>query len=115
MDLHTFQTEMKRIHRLRSNQWITFGGSYAGSLAAWYRLKFPESAHAALAASAPVGIVADFPGYYQVVITSLAATHSQHCVDAVHDATRSMRKLVEGGGTEWILLKRAFKYSSSRT
>ncbi|KAF0879871.1 TSSP protease, partial [Crocuta crocuta] len=49
-----------------SSLWICFGGSYAGSLAAWARLKFPHLIFASVASSAPVRAVLDFSEYNQV-------------------------------------------------
>lgn len=41
---------------------VAIGGSYAGSMAAWFRLKYPHLADMALASSAPMVAVADFKG-----------------------------------------------------
>ncbi|KAF3815409.1 hypothetical protein GH733_016791 [Mirounga leonina] len=49
-----------------SSPWICFGGSYAGSLAAWARLKFPHLIFASVASSAPVRAVLDFSEYNEV-------------------------------------------------
>lgn len=46
-----------------TGKWIVVGGSYAGSLAAYYRLKFPELAVGALASSGPVQARANFEEY----------------------------------------------------
>ncbi len=59
---------MNRIHSLpKDTKWIVFGGSYAGTLAAWARLKYPHLIYAAVAASAPMFAVADLPGNYLFV------------------------------------------------
>ncbi|XP_037700665.1 thymus-specific serine protease [Choloepus didactylus] len=57
-----------------SSPWICFGGSYAGSLAAWARLKFPHLIFASVASSAPVRAVLDFSEYNEVVSRSLTNT-----------------------------------------
>ncbi|XP_016075746.1 PREDICTED: thymus-specific serine protease [Miniopterus natalensis] len=56
-----------------SSPWVCFGGSYAGSLAAWARLKFPHLLFAAVASSAPVLAVLDFSAYNEVVSRSLTS------------------------------------------
>ncbi|XP_018411561.1 PREDICTED: putative serine protease K12H4.7 [Nanorana parkeri] len=75
-DLAHFQVVMTEKLGLGNRKWIVFGGSYPGCLAAWYRLKFPHLAHAAVASSAPVQAVLNFSEYLDVVQSSLARNHS---------------------------------------
>jgi pimeloyl-ACP methyl ester carboxylesterase len=42
------------------NKWIVMGGSYAGALSAWFRLKFPHLAIGAVSSSGVVDVVNDF-------------------------------------------------------
>jgi pimeloyl-ACP methyl ester carboxylesterase len=65
-DLATFQKFASTQLGL-SGKWIVIGGSYAGSLAAYYRMKYPELAVGALASSGPVMAKADFEEYDQTV------------------------------------------------
>ncbi|MEE6517610.1 hypothetical protein FKM82_027935 [Ascaphus truei] len=61
-DIAHFQTVMTQKLGLGDGKWVVFGGSYPGSLAAWYRMKYPHLAHAAVASSAPVNAVVNFSG-----------------------------------------------------
>uniref|UniRef100_A0A3B4A6I3 Uncharacterized protein n=1 Tax=Periophthalmus magnuspinnatus TaxID=409849 RepID=A0A3B4A6I3_9GOBI len=41
-DLAHFRTTIAEIWGLSDRKWMAFGGSYPGSLAAWFRLKYPH-------------------------------------------------------------------------
>ena len=61
-DLATFQKHMMK-ERGFNGRWVAFGGSYAGTLAAFYREKHPELVAGALASSAPVLMKNEFFEY----------------------------------------------------
>ncbi|KAJ3269874.1 hypothetical protein HDV01_000836 [Terramyces sp. JEL0728] len=62
------------------NKWITIGGSYAGNLAAWMRLKYPDLVFAAHSSSAPLYAVEEFWQYgYGVDIGLAKSGGSQVC------------------------------------
>ncbi|XP_078302594.1 thymus-specific serine protease [Panthera onca] len=90
-----------------SSPWICFGGSYAGSLAAWARLKFPHLIFASVASSAPVRAVLDFSEYNEVVsrsLTSEAVGGSPECRAAAAAAFADVeRRLLAGGAARAAL------------
>ncbi|XP_064138175.1 thymus-specific serine protease [Loxodonta africana] len=91
-----------------SSPWICFGGSYAGSLAAWARLKFPHLIFASVASSAPVRAVLDFSEYNNVVSRSLMNTAiggSPECWSAASAAFAETERRLRAGGEAQAALR----------
>lgn len=97
-DLAYFIETKKKEKNLENSTVIVFGGSYAGNMAAWARLKYPHLIQGALASSAPVYAKADFYEYYEVVTKSLGK-YNEKCVEDVKIAFDSIEELLitEGG------------------
>ncbi|KOC61505.1 Putative serine protease K12H4.7 [Habropoda laboriosa] len=91
-DLAYFIESKKHQDGLENSAVIVFGGSYAGSMATWSRLKYPHLIQGALASSAPLFAKADFYEYYEVVTESLRR-YSQKCVDDVKAAFDAVQEL----------------------
>ena len=80
-----------------ASPWVCFGGSYPGSLSAWFKLKYPAAVVGAVASSAPVFAEYNFLQYAAVVGTALAAAEvggSAACYETVAEATAELRQLV---------------------
>ncbi|KAM7425914.1 hypothetical protein ABFA07_022721 [Porites harrisoni] len=92
-DLAAFRNAMTKKFNLTSSKWISFGGSYPGSLSAWFRLKYPHLVNGAVASSAPVFAKLDFTKYMEVVTASLGTT-GQDCVKNVANATEKLKSLL---------------------
>lgn len=92
-DLAYFIETKKKEKNLENSTVIVFGGSYAGNMAAWARLKYPHLIQGALASSAPVYAKADFYEYYEVVTKSLGK-YNEKCVEDVKIAFDSIEELL---------------------
>ncbi|KAK6470690.1 thymus-specific serine protease [Huso huso] len=100
-DLSSFHLYItRRFNLTRNNTWLCFGGSYPGSLSAWFRLKFPHLVFAAVASSAPVRAQLDFTGYNKVVAESLSnpvVGGSEKCRQAVSAGFRAVDAKLKAG------------------
>ncbi|XP_074876961.1 thymus-specific serine protease [Buteo buteo] len=99
-DLAAFRLHVTSAWGLSPNHtWVCFGGSYAGALAAWARLKFPHLVSAAVASSAPIRAQVDFAGYHHVVSTALSSPTvggSPECLGAVTAAFAALDGRLRG-------------------
>ncbi|XP_005092643.1 putative serine protease K12H4.7 [Aplysia californica] len=92
-DLATFITAVRK--ELGGPKVIVFGGSYPGSLAAWFRMKYPHIAHGAVASSAPLLAKINFFEYMEVVDSALRTFDaSGTCNNAVAQATQGVQELM---------------------
>ncbi|GAB4847618.1 hypothetical protein Ancab_026679 [Ancistrocladus abbreviatus] len=88
---------LKEKLKARHSPVIVVGGSYAGMLAAWFRLKYPHIAHGALASSAPLlyfdNITLTPPeGYYGVVSKDFRET-SKSCYETIRQSWAMIYKV----------------------
>lgn len=66
-DLSGFHDHAVEAYNLKpSNKWVSWGGSYPGMMAGWFRLKYPNKIHASVASSAPVHAKLDMREYNDV-------------------------------------------------
>ena len=104
-DLATFRQFIHSSYNLTdSNRWISFGGSYPGSLSAWFRLKYPHLVYAAVSSSAPMLAVINFTDYMVVVNNSLY-NYSPTCPRYIAQATQQVQELMKTSGGRSTLQK----------
>lgn len=89
-DIANFIEFIRRKHNLFKNKWVIFGGSYSGSLAAWFRLKYPHLVVGAVASSAPIQAKLNFKEYIEVVENSLGSK----CVQEIKKAIKELTNLL---------------------
>ncbi|XP_070578228.1 thymus-specific serine protease-like [Ptychodera flava] len=98
-DLATFHSfAVSKYNLSESNTWICFGGSYPGSLSAWFRLKYPHLVYGSIASSAPVLAQTNFEGYNDVVAASLSdpvVKGSTQCAANVKAAFKTVDQLIQ--------------------
>merc|ERR1712179_17 len=92
-DLGHFMTAMNDKHNL-TGSWITFGGSYPGSLSAWMSLKFPHLVAGSVSSSGPLFAKLDYFEYLQVVADALDTT-GPGCNLAMTAAITAIEVLIE--------------------
>lgn len=105
-DLAAFITQQKKM-LAGSPKVVVFGGSYPGSLAAWFRLKYPHLADGAVASSAPLLAKVNFIEYLEVVDASLMTYDASKgaCNTAVSQATQNIQIMVATYGGRQQLQK----------
>jgi serine protease 16 len=88
-----------------TSQWVTFGGSYPGFMAAQARLKYPHLLYAAVSSSAPLDLKVDFPEYNQRVGWDLQYDKiggSQQCLEIVKQGHSQAVAMVQEGRSETL-------------
>lgn len=81
---HFIVTMNKEKGYTENQKWILFGGSYAGAMSVWFRVKYPNLAYGAISSSGPVAPVVNFAGltkynYYENLINELPRNCMTFC------------------------------------
>ncbi|KTC91507.1 S28 family serine protease [Fluoribacter dumoffii] len=105
-DLAAFQRHLKN-ERNWNGKWVAFGGSYPGSLSAYYRLKFPYLVVGALASSAPVMAKEDFIEYDAHVTQVAGLKCAAQMREAVNEVEASL-----SDAAKWKEMKELFEASA---
>merc|ERR1719317_1293558 len=109
-DLGHFMTAMNNKYNM-SGSWITFGGSYPGSLSAWMSLRFPHLVAGSVSSSGPLFAKLDYFEYLQVVADALDTT-GPGCNVAMTEALTAVENLV-GDKDKWEELSTMFRLCST--
>merc|ERR1719317_1031584 len=109
-DLGHFMTAMNKKYNL-TGSWITFGGSYPGSLSAWMSLRFPHLVAGSVSSSGPLFAKLDYFEYLQVVADALDTT-GPGCNVAMTEALTAVENLV-GDEDKWEDLSTMFRLCST--
>jgi len=102
----------------KANKWVSFGGSYPGMLAGWFRLKYPSLVHASIASSAPVQAKVDMQGYQDVTAEAYSVSDnnvggSPACMEAIGKGHAMIGKAF-GSSSGRSMLAAIFGGSASR-
>ena len=85
-----------------NTQWVTFGGSYPGMMAAYARLRFPHLISAAVSSSAPVQATLDFAAYNGHVGKVLRMENiggSDRCFDIIQEGHDALSNILSSSNT----------------
>ncbi|KAF2077785.1 hypothetical protein CYY_000906 [Polysphondylium violaceum] len=90
-DFANFKVYFDKQYNTTGSKWISFGLSYSGNLSAWLRLKYPHLIDAAIASSAPLQQVDQYPEHFEIVGQVLG----KKCARIISNLTRSMETMLE--------------------
>uniref|UniRef100_A0A1I8A632 Serine protease K12H4.7 n=1 Tax=Steinernema glaseri TaxID=37863 RepID=A0A1I8A632_9BILA len=91
-DLANFIKYINNKKNFKNPRWVTFGGSYPGSMAAWFRSKYPELTVGSVASSAPLYLKLDF-NEYTLVMQNTIKNVSLECANAVNNSFDALSKM----------------------
>lgn len=94
-DLEHLLKRVKQKPQFRYSKIVVIGGSYAGNLAVWMRLLYPDLVNAALSSSAPVLAKKNFYEYLEKVNTVYELFGTQDCLDTIRQIFRKYDTLLQ--------------------
>jgi len=94
LDIKNFQNFLTNSHHLKG-KWILISGSYPGSLAAYYRSKYPNLVVGALASSAPVKAKEEFFELDEKITSKLDILCQEKVRQVIHEVEDSFKNAPE--------------------
>ncbi|VDO21107.1 unnamed protein product [Haemonchus placei] len=96
-DIKEFIQQMNDLYFKGTNtKWVTFGGSYPGSLSAFYRETYPSTTIGAVSTSSAVNVFVDYYGYLQNTEANYRA-QDKNCATSMATAFTNMQNLFFSG------------------
>ncbi|CAK4147882.1 unnamed protein product [Aphanomyces euteiches] len=100
-DIAHFQDYFSQSRNLtKDTKWVTFGGSYPGQITAYTKLFHPERFAGAVASSATINLITDYPGYAETVADDMKKKGGQQCLDTLRAGLKAVHQLVASNKTE---------------
>ncbi|RHZ30620.1 hypothetical protein DYB37_013345 [Aphanomyces astaci] len=93
-DIVRFQPFFNAKLNVTRPNWVAFGGSYPGMLAAWTQLQHPTAFAGVVASSAPVHATYNLVAYSQAVSDGLRRYGNDTCVTVVRSAMAEVHRLL---------------------
>ncbi|XGW08656.1 hypothetical protein V3C99_011183 [Haemonchus contortus] len=96
-DIKEFIRQMNDLYFKGTNtRWVTFGGSYPGSLSAFYRETYPSTTIGAVSTSSAVNVFVDYYGYLQNTEANYRA-QDKNCATSMATAFTNMQNMFFSG------------------
>lgn len=103
-----FITTVKKEPGKENSKVIVIGASYAATMAAWFRQKYPHLAAGAWASSGPVNAKVDMWEYKEVVGAAVRQIGGEKCFDRINQGIRGAEDLLEQ--KDFDRLKQLFRF-----
>ncbi|KAF0738546.1 hypothetical protein Ae201684P_019943 [Aphanomyces euteiches] len=93
----------------KDSKWVTFGGSYPGQITAYTKLFYPKRFAGAVASSATIDLITDYPGYADSMAYLMKEKGGQSCLNTLREGLKAFHGIIESNKTEdQATLKRLF-------